>query len=394
MDSTTDTMSSINHDGLGRFRNGGFCGNPYKNFLIGFCSKMQDAFFFVNVLQFALVTLMYVHVGKGRYWQILFYASIGGFVGSLIENGTVAFLCSENEQKTPRYHVLTFFLAEFCWVIEEYSIPFLNLTKMKAFSKGKASKIINYIILVLFIAFVTFRFCIGYHRMTSGLLTNNKIKLYHSLAFAVMATADIICSFGILYFVRKHNQHEAVKNSNINHYIKRSSYMILLCVDVVGICLSFFNFVIEQYDIPEDYLTPFHCVKCAFILILACDALLFKYSVNTSSIHESSGNYRYGQSEYTYGSTYKNLNKSRNNYNIDITNKSQNNQLSSIVTPYNNFPSLDYGKSEGTYQTKSIIKNYTNIKPSPTSTMYDNSPDSDKTYSTSQPFGFLYSKDY
>eukprot|EP00833_Pecoramyces_ruminatium_P013995 jgi/Orpsp1_1/1188027/evm.model.d7180000061939.1 len=315
--------------------------------MVGFCSKMQDSFFFVNVLQFAIVTLMYVNVGKGRYWQILFYAAIAGCVGSIIENGTVAYVCTVNEENTPRYRHIPFFLAEFCWVIEEYSIPFLNLTKMKAFSKGKTSRIINYIISGLFVLFVIFRFCIGYHRMTSGLLTNDKIKLFHSFAFAVMATADIICSFGILYFVKKHNQHEALKNSNINHYIKRSSYMILLCVDVVGVCLSIFNFVIERYKIPGDYLTPFHCIKCAFILILACDALLFKYSVNTSSINESSGNYKYGQGEsYVYSSNYKNFNKSRNNHTFDMSNKSQNN-----ITPYNNY-SLDYGKIDSSYQTK------------------------------------------
>ena len=390
----TKTSNNINFDGLGRFREKGYCSSTYGNFLIGFCAKTQDSFFYVNVLQFAIVTLMYLNVGKGRYWKILFYAAIGGFVGSLIENGTVAYLCreSEKESNVPRFKVITFFLAEFCWIVEEFSVPFLNLTKMKAFSKGKANKVVNYAIFGLFILFVTFRFGIGYYRMSSGLLSTNMTKFYHSLAFAVMALADMICTFGILYFVKKNNSQEHIKSSNINHYIKRSSYIILVCVDIVGVCLSLFNFLIERFEIPEEYLTPFHCIKCSFTLILACDALLFKYSVNTSSNHESSSYYRYGDT-YNYNNSTKTVNnRSRNNYNIDLTNKSQNNQLSSI-SPYN-YPSIDYIKSDvGSYQSKSIIKNYTNIKPSQSSTAYDTTLDSDKTYQSSQ-FGFLNSKNY
>jgi len=357
-----------------------FCpAHPYKTFLIGLCSKLQDSFFFVNILQFAIVTLMYVNVGKGRYWKILFYAAIGGFVGCIIENGTSAFLCTESELKKERFMVIPFFLTEFCWVVEEYSIPFLNLTKMKAFSKGKATKIVNYFIILLFAVFVGFRFSIGYFRMSSGLLTTNKTRQYHSYAFSVMALADLTCTIGILYFVTQHNKQEAVKNSSINHYIKRSSYIILVCVDIVGVCLALFNALIEKFGIAGEYLIPFHCIKCAFILILSCDALLFKYSVNTSSINNDSSNYRYGESYYN--SSYKSYNnKSRNNYNIDVvSNKS-----------LNNYSYNDYKSEPSLYQTKSIVKNYTNIKPSPTATLFDAAtPDSEKTY-PAQSFGFLY----
>ncbi|ORY09799.1 hypothetical protein LY90DRAFT_708961 [Neocallimastix californiae] len=301
--------------------------------------------------QFAIVTLMYVNVGKGKILANIIYAALAGCIGSIIENGTVAYLCrkSEVENNIPRFKVITFFIAEFCWIVEEFSVPLLNLTKMKAFSKGKATKIVNYIIFGLLALFIIFRFGIGYHRMSSGLLSNNKIKAFHSLAFGVMAVADLICTFGILYFVKKHNQQENINTSNINHYIKRSSYIILVCVDVVGVCLSLFNFLIEHFGIPGEYLTPFHCVKCSFTLILACDALLFKYSVNTSSVHDSS-NYRYADS-YNYNSSFKNYNnKSRSNYNIDISNKSQNNPLSNYgKSDSNNFQTKN---SENTYQTQ------------------------------------------
>jgi len=74
----------------------GTCANkPYPTFIDGMFIKIQDAFFYVNVLQFAIVTLMFVNVGKGRYWRILFYAAVAGFVGVVIENSTVAYMCRE-----------------------------------------------------------------------------------------------------------------------------------------------------------------------------------------------------------------------------------------------------------------------------------------------------------
>jgi len=282
-------------------------------------------------------------------------------------------------------NVIPFFIAEFCWVVEEYSIPFLNLTKMRAFSRGKLSKVINIFIMGLFPVFVTFRFYIGYNRMKDGVLTTKQTKYGHSLAFAVMAVADITCTFSILYFVKKHNSQEAMKaTNNITNYIKRSSYIILICVDIVGVLLAVTNSITEKFpQIPGSIVNPLHCIKCSFILILASDALLFKYGVNTSSNHESSGNY------YNYSSNKKSRNYLENTSNISYKSKSQN---MSSITPYN-YPSLDFNKtneSNNPYQGKSIVKNYTNIKPT---TSFDTSPNSDNTY-TSPNFGFLYQKDY
>jgi len=372
-----------------RFSAGTCNAKPYKSFMDGIWLKFKMLFFYVNVLQFALVTLMYVNVGKGRYWKILFYAAAAACLGCIIENSTVSFICREDVKNRDFQNVYTFFIAEFCWVINEYAIPFLNLTKMKAFSKGKTAKFVNFVIIGLFPVFVAFRFYIGYNRMKYGLLTTSHTKYGHSFAFAVMAVADIICTIAILYFVRKHNSQEAVKTTNITNYVKRSSYVILLCVDIIGVLLAITNSLTEKFhSIPGSLVNPFHCIKCSFILILASDALLFKYSVNTSSVHGSSGNY------------YNRYTKSRNNYidsnsnnNMSLKNKSQSNTLTNItnITPYN-YPTLDFNKNEPSipYQSKSIVKNYTNIKIPPS--FYENSPDSDLTYS-SPSFGFLYQKE-
>jgi len=379
---SNETIVYPTGDGFIRFTSEGFCpSKPFISFLDGLLSKFDDANFFTNVLQFGLVSLMYFNVGKGRYWKILFYAGIAGLIGTLIEKSSIAYVCRKSDIHNERPHIYGFFLAEVFWIVKEYAIPFLNLTKMKVFSKGKASHVLNIIIYGLFIAFVGARFYIGYRRYKDGVLNNTRIKYGHMVAFSIMAIADLICTLGILYFVNTHNKQEYIKANNIDHYIKRSSYIILLCVDVVSVFLAILNGITEHYkeQFPNSFVKPFHSIKCSFILILACDALLFKYSVNTSSARDSN-NYRYGE-----------YNTKSHNYNYEASmNKSQNNPLAS-VTPYN-YPTLDYGKSDsisGSYQSKSIIKNYTNIKPSPSSTLYDASPGSDKIL-PSQSFGFLY----
>ncbi|OUM62243.1 hypothetical protein PIROE2DRAFT_69522 [Piromyces sp. E2] len=165
-----------------RFESGTCDSKAYDTFLDGLFTKIQDAFFYVNVLQFAIVTLMYLNIGKGRYWKLLFYAATAGFVGCLIENGTVAYICrKEDEYNFDKYKtVIPFFITEFCWVVEEYTIPFLNLTKMKVFSKGKLAKLIDYVILGLFPVFVACRFYIGYNRMTHGVLATKETKYGHN----------------------------------------------------------------------------------------------------------------------------------------------------------------------------------------------------------------------
>jgi len=356
----------------------------YQGFFDGFFSRCKDTFLFVNILQFALVTLMYWNVGKGRYWKILFYGSVAGLIGSLLESGTIAFICRQSVKEKPYTKVITLFFAEFFWICNEYSIPFLNLIKMKAFSKGKAAKVVNYIVMGIFPLFAFCRFWIGYVRSRDGVIKNPDIDNSHGIAFACMAIADLVCTISIIYFVRKHNKQEFIKTSNITHYIEHSSYTILVCVDVVSIILAILCFVPTYTSVPKSITLPLHCVKCSFLLILATDALLFKYEANASSLQNSSNynKYQNGTDSYNYSAKPR----SNNNYSTTYNNYSSNfsNNFSSNIESSNN---KTFGFSNDTYQ-KSIIKNYTN-KPTSSSTLYESQSHDNDSY-PSQNFGFLY----
>eukprot|EP00833_Pecoramyces_ruminatium_P012843 jgi/Orpsp1_1/1186875/evm.model.d7180000053819.1 len=109
----------------------GTCFNKnIKSFIPGFASQFQDSFFYANVIQFLLVALMYYKSGKGKYWIILFYASAAGFIAGVLENTTVAYICLPSK-KDNNGIVVPFLIAEIFWTSQQYSVPFLNLIKMK-----------------------------------------------------------------------------------------------------------------------------------------------------------------------------------------------------------------------------------------------------------------------
>jgi hypothetical protein len=173
--------------------------------------------------------------------------------------------------------------------------------------------------------------------------------------------------------------------------------------------------------ISDNIVKPLHCLKCSFILILAADALIFKYGANVSSIHESSGNNSktYGNggtdsnTNYNFSSNFKStINKSRNNFSVnDITSTSFNLSNSTYskgknssrqsaminVSPYNYPVESDtiYSRSPDStaYSTKTIVKNYTNFKTPTSSHEQSQSNESDKTLDIkvypNQTFGFL-----
>jgi len=322
----------------------------YPNFFSGFFTQFSESFFYANVIQCLLVSLMYVNVGKGKYWKILFYAALAGLLGSLFENGTVAFICKESE-KNREYKVVSLLIAEIFWVTCEYSIPLLNLIKMRAFSKETLTKYINYTIIALFIPFTICRFMIGYERMNKGILQSNKIKNLHGFAFGIMAIADITCTVVILYFINKYNRNKESFSNAINNRIKQSSYTILIAVDITGFLLSMFdlitNFKTFRY-LPTSLAIPFHCLKSSFVLILACDNLLFKYGAKqnmTSHYVSSSGtnakqNYNDLNKSGNYKSTASANNFSYNYCTVDMTGnepiKASNNNNSNYSKPTNN----------------------------------------------------------
>jgi len=392
-------------------------GTIETNIIDDFFIKFQDSFCFTFVLQFLMVLLMYYNVGKGKYWKILFYAALAGFLGAMFENGTVAFICSRKD--TIKY-VYTFLIDEIFWIPNEYAIPLLNLIKMKAFSEGKIGPITKYTIIFLSIPFIFFRFCIGYLRMTNGYLQDQRIHAFHGYAFAVVAIADIICTVVLLYLIKINNKKIAISGSNINDFVKHSSYTILITVDIVSAILSITNILANvgpyKDSFPKKLFTPFHCLKCSAILILAIDAFIFKYGANVSSNNESSENKFYGNdSSQTYNNTINNSNNSvinntnnnsvTSNYRAKLTNFNtemnssinKNSRISSIA-PYNfspidksptrstRSPSVSNSRSPSISHSRSIIKNYSGNKSSNTNITNDSG---EHTIYSGQSFGFL-----
>jgi len=273
--------------------NTGTCFNKnIKNFIPGFASQFQDSFFYANVIQFLLVAIMYFKSGNGKYWSILFFAAVAGFLAGILENATIAFICLPSKKENNGI-VVTFLINEIFWTTQQYSVPLLNMTKMKTLANTKTGDILKYVILFLLLPFIFFRFWIGYERMMKGYLVDDKISSLHGFAFGTIAISDLICTLSILYYINK------IADTSFNSYtisqqVKKSSYTILICVDVVEFFLSIFdifaNIGIAEDVIPAAVATPFQCLMSNFILILAIDALLFKYSITESTYDETTDN--------------------------------------------------------------------------------------------------------
>ncbi|OUM64149.1 hypothetical protein PIROE2DRAFT_9190 [Piromyces sp. E2] len=265
---------------------------------------------------------MYIHVGKGKYWKLLFYSALAGLFGAILENASVAFICRTGVEDNSYKYVVPFLIDEIFWISNEYSIPLLNLIKMKVF-KGKVAKFTKYVVIITAVPFIFFRICIGYHRMKNGFLQNEDIHAFHGYAFAVLAVSDIICTFGILYYVRKSYQMTSLSRTKINVFIKHSSYTILIAVDVVSVFLAITNIISNvgplKDNFPGKLFTPFHCLKCSAILILAIDAFIFKYGAIDSTIRSSTIN------NSNNNSIYKSVDSSMNCYNVNGMNPNTNN---------------------------------------------------------------------
>jgi len=193
---------------------------------------------------------------------------------------------------------------------------------MKAFASGKLNNFVRYTIITLFIPFVGFRTMIGYKRMERGYLNDREIRQYHGFAFGVMAIADLICTCAILYFVKQINN-KANTAANLNQYVKHSSYTILVWVDIVSLILSILNIINNMSETKGELLSalavPFHCFKSSFVLILAIDALLFKYSAKIGAAFSASDSKNDSSNETKVGQYNKSI--SFNYGNIDNTKK-------------------------------------------------------------------------
>jgi len=355
----------------------------YDNLFQGISLRTKETFFFTFIIQFMLVSLMYIHVGQGRYWRVLFYASTAGLIGALIEHSTLAYICQKGKENEGLTQVPPFFIEEFFWIICEYAVPYLNLIKMEAISNGKAVGLIRKIIYVLLIPFSAARLYDGYDRMIKGYLSTELSGVCHGIAFGTMALADVICTIFIIYFIKAKNRSGTLNSNSVTNQIKNSSYTILICVDIVSLILSIL-YIMSSNIFPgnrnlESSTSLFHCLKSVFILILATDALIFKYGVNNNSSlggstvtspKSTSHDIYFGNNSYkNYNTNTVNNNMSSSAYSIDMTSTYKSNAM---VNSYN-YPSLEKdhnNKSQVKEPTttmansKAIVKNYSDATPS------------------------------
>jgi len=266
--------------------NTGTCFNKnIKHFIPGFAKQFQDSFCYANIIQFLIVGLMYYKVGYGTYWKILIIAAFSGCIASLLENGTVAFICLPS-QKDNNSIVVPFLIDEIFWTTQQFSVPILNLIKMQVLVKKRTAEMMKHIIFFFLIVFIFFRGFIGYERMMRGYLVDDKINILHGFAFGTIAMVDMFCTISILYLIRKQGNNES-SASVVTQQVKYSSYTILICVDVVETLLSIFD-IFANVGIPEEVLDasiviPFQCLMSNFILILATDILLMRYESHRNS---------------------------------------------------------------------------------------------------------------
>ncbi|ORX78199.1 hypothetical protein BCR32DRAFT_295183 [Anaeromyces robustus] len=258
----------------------------YNNFFEGFNYQTKDTFFFAFIIQFILMTMMYTHVPKATYWNILYISAVSGLIGAFIEHSTLAFICQKS-QKENYTKVLPFLIEEIFWVICEYSIPILNLIKMKTLGNRKLIKVVKFLIMGLSIPFSVARLYDGYDRMMKGYLNTEMSKFCHGVAFGTMAVADIICTLAIIYLIKNKEKGVYISNANVISYIKNSSYFILIIIDMVSLTLSTLYIISTRF--PEhtslgSSTTLFHCLKSVFLLIIATDTMIFRYDIrNTES---------------------------------------------------------------------------------------------------------------
>ncbi|ORX59867.1 hypothetical protein BCR36DRAFT_579317 [Piromyces finnis] len=269
--------------------------------LNAFALEFDQTFFYSYFLQIILVTYMFCTVGHGKYWKVLFFGSVLGFFGALMEHIFQAYQSTlpEEEKYTTNVSILLF-IAEIGWITTEFSVPILNLIKLNSLSHVKLVKVLNFLTVVLFCGFTFFRLEIGYYRFTEHRVGCTNCNAFHSQAFGVMAITDIILSIMIFYRINKSNREYKVRQNNENipilNTFRNSSVFSLLIIDVISVFLS----LTYIFNSTKDYAKPFHALKSNFLLILAVDSFIFKFkATNGSSTIKSNENSRSRNGTYS-----------------------------------------------------------------------------------------------
>jgi len=298
-----------------------------NNVFRSFALEFNQTFFYSYFLQIILISYMYNSIGNGRYWRVLFYGSLLGFFGALMEHTFIAWQDNlpENEKDKTSLSILLL-IAEVGWIATEFAVPVLNLIKLNSLSNVAVVKGVTVITALLFCGFSFFRFQIGYSRYGEHKVDCQNCSELHSKAFGVMAITDVILSIMIFFRINKSSREYKIKKNNENISIlttfKKSSVFSLLIVDVISIFLSL------TYISPStsEYAKPFHALKSNFLLILAIDAFIFKFRAHTSG-----------------GSTYKSYNDMHSS-NIAQSVQSVNNITTTSYKPQKSMLNSTMGK--------------------------------------------------
>jgi len=279
-------------EGFVRFVNEpiGYCPRkPYSGFLAGIGDKFDEAKFYTNILQLPLIALMYLNVNKReKYWKIIVYASMAGIIATLIEAGGIAYVCRRADINNPRPRMFTFFISEIFWIFNEYFICFLNLIKIKKFyNGGRITKISNYVVFALFILVSDIRLYIGFLKARNGVLINDQIKHWHYYSYGFTGLANFYC-----YIIDKRMKRKIKnKSTDVSYPVHRTTCSTLIFVQVISILYLQTVCLTEHYSKREFFSNSccklFTNIKCSFTLILACEAFLTKYHVNTSQSDSS-----------------------------------------------------------------------------------------------------------
>jgi len=256
----------------------------FQYILTNFLYSINKSLFYAFIIQIILVAYGYFRVGRNAYWRVLYISSWCGLVGSIIENICIAW--TEHPNNTNRYIYLLYIINEPFWIVSEFTIPYVNMMKVSVLIMKKKKTMLNIYISILFILFVVFRIKIGILRYKEKEVFNDIIYRAHGYSFLTMAVAELSCtlllikSLTIDYEIAKRKGH----NGNIFNYSKRSSYFILLVIDICGFILAILS-MLSDYTVKA-FLVLFHCLKSNFVLILAVDALILKIeNIDNKSPH-------------------------------------------------------------------------------------------------------------
>ncbi|OUM57520.1 hypothetical protein PIROE2DRAFT_17470 [Piromyces sp. E2] len=341
--------------------------------LNAFALEFDQTFFYSYFLQIILVSYMYSAVGHGKYWKVLFYGSVLGFFGALMEHIFQAYQSTLPEEEKYNTNVsILLFLAEIGWISTEFSVPVLNLIKLNSLSHVTLVKILNVLTALLFCGFTFFRLEIGYFRFTEHRVGCTDCNAFHSQAFGVMAITDIILSVMIFYRINKSSREYKIKKNNENISIlatfRKSSVFSLLIVDVISVFLSL-TYIFKS---TKDYAKPFHALKSNFLLILAVDGFIFKFKANNggTSYRSYDNGQSQGNAHSTNGatsmngacSTYYKQGKSMMNGNISMIKSMNGRTNSSGNLPFYNLASsqplaISNAKTFGLFNKNDIIRN-------------------------------------